>query len=123
MRFVGILAMVVVSCLMLLFFIALALIGPAIAIQYAREGTLSATLRFSEVIGMTREHIGDVLIALLIILGLSFVISLPAAIPCVGWIIALAASAYVGLVTGHLYGQIGAKAGGSAKEKAFDSQT
>ncbi|MDX1414755.1 MAG: DUF4013 domain-containing protein [Candidatus Promineifilaceae bacterium] len=118
---VGILSMIVVSCLMLLFVIALALIGPAIAIQYARESTLSATLRFSEVIGMTRDHIGDVLIVLLIILGLSFAISLPAAIPFVGWIITLAASVYVGLVTGHFYGQIGAKVGGSPKEKAFDS--
>ncbi len=117
---IGVLSMMVMSCLVLLFVIAYALIGPAIAIQYAREGNLSATLRFSEVIGMTRDNIGDILITLLVLLGLSFVLSLVGIVPLIGWVISLAGSVYVIFVTGHLYGQIGAKIGGTAKEKEFD---
>lgn len=117
---IGILAMVVLFCLVFLVIAALALIGPAIAIQYAREGTLSACLRFGEVIGITRDHIGDVLITLVIVMALSFAISLPSAIPFIGWIVTLAASVYLVIVSGHLYGQIGAKVGGAPKEKEFD---
>ena len=117
---IGVMAMLVMSCLIILFGIAYALIGPAIAIQYAREGNLSACLRFSEVIGMARDNIGDILITLLVLFGLSFVLSLVGIIPIVGWIISIAASAYIVFVTGHMYGQIGAKIGGAPKEKEFD---
>jgi len=120
---IGLLAMSVMLCLIVLVIAALALIGPAIAIQYAREGTLSACLRFSEVFSITREQIGNVLLALVIILGLSFAISIPSAIPFIGWIVTIVASAYVGIVTGHLYGQIGAIDSGPSKEKAaFDQE-
>ena len=117
---VGVLAMVVVSCLVFLFAIALALISPAIAITYAREGNLAACLRFSEVIGMARDNIGDILITLLVLFGLSFVLGFIGVIPIIGWIISIMASVYVTFVTGHLYGQIGAKIGGAPKEKEFD---
>lgn len=117
---IGVLAMVVMSCLIFLFAIALALISPAIAIQYAREGNLSACFRFSEVLAMTRDNIGDILITLLVIFGLSFALSLVGLIPFIGWIISFLTSVYLIFVTGQLYGQIGAKIGGMPKEKEFD---
>lgn len=119
---IGGLGILVMSCVVFIFAIALMVIGPAIAIQYAREGTLGACFRFSEVIAIARENIGDILIALVVVFAISFVLSLVAIIPLIGWIILLAVNMYVIFITGHMYGQIGAKAGGgpAAKEKEFD---
>ena len=117
---IGTLSMFVMFCIMFIFIIALMLIGPAISIQYAREDNLSACFQFSEVIGIARDNIGDILIALVVVFAVSFVISLVSWIPIVGWIVALAGNAYIIFVTGHMYGQIGAKVGGAPKEKEFD---
>jgi hypothetical protein len=117
---IGVFAVIAMSCLIILFIIAYAFIGPAITIQYAREGKLSACFQFGTVIGITRDHIGDILITIILLFGLSFVISLPGIIPIVGWIFTLLASIYIVFVTGHLYGQIGAKVGNIPKEEALD---
>ncbi len=119
---IGVLAIIVMSCLVFILALALMVIGPAIAIQYAREDTLSATFQFSEVIGIARENIGDILIALVVIFAIGAVLGLIFAIPVIGWIIYLAGSVYIYFVAGHMYGQIGAKMGGSSapKEKEFD---
>jgi hypothetical protein len=117
---IGVLALVLMSCLFILFAIGLALVAPAITIQYAREGNLSACFRFGEVLGMVRDNIGDILISLLVLFGISFALSLIGIIPIVGWVISFLASIYTIFVTGHLYGQIGAKIGGAPKEKEFE---
>ena len=117
----GAVSMMVMFCLVFLFAIALMLIGPAISIQYAREDNLGACFQFSEVIGIARDNIGDILIALVVVFAVSFVLSLVSIIPIVGWLVAIAANIYILFITGHMYGQIGAKAGGgSPKEKEFD---
>ena len=119
---IGVLAIVVMSCLVFLFLIALMLIGPAIAIQYARENSLSACFQFSEVIGIARENIGNILIALVVVFAISFVLSLVGLIPIIGFIVIMPRNVYVLFVTGHMYGQIGVIAGGGSapKEKEFD---
>ena len=106
---IGGLAAMVLLCLMVLFAIAYALIGPAITIQYARTDSLSACFQFSEIVEMTREHLGDIILAMVVILGASLVLGLVGWIPFIGWIISLAAGIYVTFVTGHLFGQIGQK--------------
>lgn len=116
---IGFLGITVVSCLIFLVAIALMLIYPAIIIQYARIGELSATFQFSKVLEIARENIGDIVITLLVVFGVSFVISLVGAIPLIGWIVALAGQIYLIAVQGHLYGQIGTKVGGSPKEDKF----
>lgn len=120
MAAIGVTAMVLMSCLLFLFIIAFTLIEPAITIQYAREDSLSACFRFSEVLGMTRDNIADIIIAVAIILGLSFVLSLVGIVPIIGWIISIFASVYVIFVSGHLFGQIGTKVGGAPKEKEVE---
>ena len=117
---IGVISMMLMSCLFFLFIIAFALIQPAITIQYAREDSLSACLRFSEVLGITRDNIADIVIAVAIVLGLGFVLSLVGIVPIIGWIISIFASVYVIFVSGHLYGQIGAKIGGAPKEKGVE---
>jgi len=117
---IGVVSMMLMSCLFFLFIIAFALIQPAITIQYAREDSLSACFRFSEVLGMTRDNIADIVIVVAVVLGLGFVLSLVGIVPIIGWIISIFASVYVIFVSGHLYGQIGAKVGGAPKEKEVE---
>lgn len=100
------------ACLAFLFLVAYAVIAPAIAIQYARKDTLSATLRLGEVFSIVREHLGDIILAVVVIMVLGFVLSLLGLIPVIGWLFSVGIAVYVFYVTGHLYGQIGAKAGG-----------
>ncbi len=119
---VGVFAMFIMMCLVFIFAIALMLIGPAIAIQYARTDSLSACFQFGEVIGIARDNIGDIVIALVVVFAVGFVLSLVGIIPILGMLVILAGNAYILFVTGHMYGQIGAKAGGgSSKEKEFDA--
>jgi len=120
MAAIGVTAMVLMSCLLFLFIIAFVLIQPAITIQYAREDSLSACFRFSEVFGMTRDNIADIIIAVAVVLGLGFVLSLVGIVPFIGWVISIFASVYVIFVSGHLYGQIGANVGGTPKEKGVE---
>lgn len=106
---IGIVALMGLLCLMFIFIAAYALISPAIMIQYARKGEISACFRLNEIVAITRDNIGDVLLTLIVLFGLSMVLSLVFIVPILGWFIAFGASIYLGFVTSHLYGQIGAK--------------
>lgn len=107
----------VVGCLGLLYAIALLFLTPAITIQYAIKDDLGACFRFGEVFGIIRDHFADILIAFLVTfaagIGLSVVSGVLNFIPCLGTIAAvllgLVFGPYLTMVTGHLYGQIGAK--------------
>ncbi len=113
----GVVAGAGLSCLLLLFGIAIALLTPAVTIQYARTDSLSACFQFSEIINMTRDNLSNIIIALLVLFGVSLGLSVIGVIPLIGWLIALAAGTYLTFVSGHLFGQIGAIIGGSGKEK------
>ncbi len=116
-----------VGCLTLIFMLALFFISPAIVIQYVREGELSACFRFGEVLTIARENLGDIVIAGLTPFAASFVFSILfgalSIIPCLGWIASFALGVVMGpyltAVTGHLYGQIAGKVGGTPPEEKF----
>lgn len=116
-----------VACLGLIFVLALFLISPAIVIQYVREGDLAACFRFGEVFAIVRDNIGDIMIAGLTPFAASFVISILLGalniIPCLGTIVSILLSFAVGpfltAVTGHLYGQIAGKMGGTPPQEKF----
>lgn len=114
---IGTVGAVGLSCFMLIFGIILALLGPAIIIQYARTDSLSACFQFSEVIGIARDNVSNIIIALLVLFGISLGLSVIGIIPLIGWLIALAAGTYLTFVSGHLFGQIGAIIDGPGKEK------
>ncbi len=116
----GALGMFAIACLSLIWAILLLVVSPVIFIQYARSGELSACFQFSEIMALTRENIGDILITVLVIFGVNFVLGLLGIIPLIGFILSLAARAYVVAVSGHLYGQLGAKMYGG-KGKEFES--
>lgn len=110
-----------VACLGILFVIALLFVTPALYIQYAIKDEFGALFRFSEIFGIIRNHLADILIAFLVTLVASIAISLAAGlvsiVPCLGWIAAfvlgLAVTPYLTFVTGHLYGQIASKVQGN----------
>lgn len=112
--------LLLVVCLAVLFAIALLFISPAIVIQYVRANDFGACFRFGEVIAIARHNVGDILIVFIATLLMSVVVSAVFGtlniIPCIGQIITVILGFLVGpymtAVTGHLYGQIAAKAPG-----------
>ena len=115
----GIVAIMALTCLMTLFLVAYALISPALTIQYTREEEIAACFRLNEIAAITRNHIGDVLLSLVVIFGLSMVLSLVFIVPILGWFVAFGASVYLSFVMSHLYGQIGAKIEGNAHDSGI----
>ncbi len=109
----------VLICIASLYFIALFAIMPAIYVQYINHGSLSACLQYRKVFGITRQYIGDILMTLLMMFGVFVAVSMLSFIPCLGQLISLVASPWIGWVMAHLYGQIAAKASGNKGDK-FD---
>lgn len=116
-----------IACLFMVFMLAFFFISPAIVIQYVREGNLGACFRFGEVLSIARDNFADILIAGLTPFGFSLVLSIVLGvlnvIPCLGQIlsviIGIAVGPYLAAVTGHLYGQIAGKIGGTPPEEKF----
>lgn len=111
------------SCLGLLFAVALLFISPAIIVQYVRSNDdLGACFRFGEVLGIARENIGNILIIVLVSMAVGLVLSVVtgvlALIPCLGWIavfiVSAAAGPYTTALVNHLYGQIAQMTPGKA---------
>ncbi len=110
-----------VFCLGILWWIALIVLTPAILIQYVRTGDFGACFRFGEVFGLTRQHLSDILITVVVGLAASIVIGAVSAIlqivPCLGAILAMIFAALAGpwlmFSFGHLYGQIASKTNGN----------
>jgi hypothetical protein len=104
------------GCLMLLWSIVVLLVTPAIYIRLAETEDLSDAFRFGEILSFTREHFGEVVIAVIMVfvanLILATVGSIVGLILClVGLLITLPAVQFIGtMIQSHLFGQIGAGA-------------
>lgn len=118
-------AIMIVSCLVLLLIVALIFIAPAISIQYVRSGDeFGACFQFGQVIELTKKNIGDIFIVVVVLFAGNFVLNTVSgglmATGC-GLIIGLPLL-YIGgswllISSGHLYGQIAAKISGNKEEK------
>lgn len=103
----------VASCLMLLWSIVVALVTPAVYLRLAETKELSSGFQFNAIYVWTRDHIGDVVIAVLLstllTLALILVGSVIGILLCgIGLALTLpAATMLATLVTVHLYAQIG----------------
>ena len=103
----------VASCLMLLWGIVVTLATPAIYLRLAETGELGSGFQFNAIYVWTRDHIGDVVIAVILstLLTLAFVLvgSVIGILLCgIGLALTLPAATMLGtLVTVHLYAQIG----------------
>ncbi|MFZ2486697.1 MAG: DUF4013 domain-containing protein [Anaerolineae bacterium] len=89
------------------------LVSPAISIRVAETEEIASAIRFGDILSFTRQHIGEVIVASLVYLVGSIIISLVAGllgvILClVGVIITAPAGQWITmLVQAHLYAQVG----------------
>ena len=107
-----------VMCLMLIYGLIIAILSPAINLQYIREGTIGSCFRFSEIIATTREHFSKILLILGVMIAVSFVLGIVSSTG-IGVLVSFVAGAYTTVVYNHLYGQLAAEIGG---HKATQSQ-
>jgi hypothetical protein len=110
----GVLLITCASCLLFLWGLFVWLISPAIYIRLAVTGRLGAAFELGKLWTLTRDNLGDVILALLlgIVAGLvaAIVGSLGWLLLCVGFLITVPlATLWQYLVQAHLFGQIGRK--------------
>lgn len=109
-------------CLIIILSLALAFVTPALNVQYVREGTLGSLFRFGEVLQLTRDNLGDIVLAWLALIVanilLQLVIGISTITICGPFILGLAGPIWFLAATGHIYGQIAAKRGYGAPPKA-----
>lgn len=102
-----------VSCLAFLWTLVVLLVTPAIYVRMAETEELVSAFQFNDIFEFTRDHIGDVIIAIVVavVVGVFafFMGAVVGTLLCiVGLAITLpAATLYTSLVSAHLYGQIG----------------
>ncbi len=95
------------SCLTVLYGILLLVATPAITIFFAERGDITDGLKFGEIFSFTRQHLGDIIIAVIVIVAVGIVAQIVGLILC--GIGLLFTTVWATLVQGHLYGQIGRK--------------
>ena len=120
------------SCVAVLYGLAVALITPAIYVQYIRHGSFGSCFQFGEIMNITRSQIGNIVISIVALIGVSLVLSIVLGgvniVPCLGQIVSvlglLVMAPYMQMVTSHLYGQIASLVDGGvagSKESAYDN--
>ena len=96
----------VLGCVALVYMLALIAIIPAVYIQYLRHESIGACLQFSEVIKLTREHLSDIIVTVVAVVGVGFLLGLLGLIPCLGILLSLVLGPYLQWAASHMYGQI-----------------
>jgi hypothetical protein len=103
----SVLGMILFSCLIVLYGIALALFVPALFIQYVRSGDFSSLFKIGDVVGIIRENIVSIIIIFLVIIVANFLLNMVAWIPVIGQLIILPAGTFwIGVATAYLYGSL-----------------
>jgi hypothetical protein len=108
------------TCLFILYALALSVIFPAIYVEFANKGTFASCFNFKDIFAQIRKNTGVYFTAWGVYLGVAIGASLVGGIiggllgwiPCLGQLVALvvgvASGIYVLLVFAHLFGQYGA---------------
>jgi hypothetical protein len=101
------------SCLMILWGLFVTLLSPAIYVRLARTNRFSAAFEFSKIWAFTRDNIGNVIIAILLVWVAGLIASIFAVLGVIAIVIGLLitvpfATVWQYLVPAHLFGQIGA---------------
>lgn len=93
------------SCLMVLYSIILTVLSPAIIIKFAENERVVDAFDFAEIFSFTRENIGEIIIAVLVLWAVQIVASIVGSILCgIGLFFT---SFWTYAVQFHLFGQIG----------------
>ncbi|MGB8215547.1 MAG: DUF4013 domain-containing protein [Anaerolineales bacterium] len=116
----GSIVILCLTCIFILYGLALSVMFPAIYVEYALKGTFASCFHFKNIFAQIGKNVGAFFTAWGVYLGVSIGASLVAGIvggllgwiPCLGQLVALvvglAAGIYVLLVYAHLFGQYGA---------------
>jgi len=112
--------LIVMGCCIGLYGLLLSFIFPAVMIHYSRQETFGSCFQFSQIMPLVTANLSAYVTAWAVSIAASFVVGLVVGaagmlvvlIPCVGWLVGWAlgavASAYLGAVYAHLFGQVGA---------------
>ncbi len=96
---------VCMTCVVLLYSLLLLLVTPGITIRFAERGNIADGLAVSAILSFTREHLGDVILAVIVVLAVDLVATIVGLLLCG---IGLLFTNFWGMmVMGHVYGQIG----------------
>jgi hypothetical protein len=114
---------IILACLAIFFILALLVIMPALFIQYARTGEFGPLFSISQVLGIARDNIGDIILTMVAFIVASLllaVVSILLSVTICGGIIAWSAgSAWLYISLGHMFGQIGAKHEAKLNDAAY----
>ncbi len=106
------------SCLSIIYAVVLFLAAPAITIRFSETEKISSGFEFAEILGFTRDHIGDIIIAMIVLWLVQLVASF------IGSILCFVGLAFTGvwtmMVQGHLYGQIGLDKAEAVSEDSYE---
>jgi Protein of unknown function (DUF4013) len=103
------------SCISIVYAIAVTLVLPAAVAFFADAGDLGAAFRFGEVFGLVRNNFSTYLVTLVMSWVASLIGGLGALVCGVGWLFTYP---YAWMVTGHLYGQAYVAATGKTQAAA-----
>jgi hypothetical protein len=110
----GVLLITCSSCLTFLWGLFLLLISPAIYIRLAVTGRLGAAFEVGKLWALTRDNLGNVILALILVLVAGLIASVIGSLGlvlCVGFLVTVPfATLWQYLVQAHLFGQIGRSA-------------
>lgn len=109
---IGVAIVVCASCLVLLWSLFVTLLTPAIYVRIAATDRFSSAFEFGQMLAFTRDNIGNVIIALLLLIVIGVVASLVAGLGVLALFIGLLvtlpfAMVWQYLAQAHLFGQIG----------------
>ncbi len=107
-------------CIGLLYALFLALVLPAVMIQFIRTEEIGSMFSFREVLGVARDNFVDILLLVVSVIVASFVFGLLAIIPICGWlVVTYIVPVWLQISVGHLLGQIAAKIDGKKEDLAY----
>jgi len=100
------------TCLMILWSLFVTLISPAIYVRIAETDRFSSAFNFGAMWAFTRDNIGNIILALLLMIVVGFIASIVAGLGFVALVIGVLitlpfATLWQYLVQAHLFGQIG----------------
>lgn len=109
---IGIAIVVCGSCLVLLWSLFVTMLSPAIYVRIAATDRFSAAFEFGSLLAFTRDNLGNVIIALLLLIVVGIIASAVAMLGVIALFIGLLvtipfATLWQYLVQAHLFGQIG----------------
>jgi len=98
------------GCLAVLYGILVGLLTPVLQIRYAETGEIGTCLRFGEIFQFLFANLGSIVVSQLLVWAAGMILMPVVSILTLGLLI-LPVSAWLSIFSGHLYGQIGQRAG------------